>query len=239
MRLKKITQQSSEIIDRSKSNLKVKKYRKQRKKKLELVSSRIQVDKSKLQNVNLIFGLDNGATGTICAIIPQYKYLDFIQTPSKVTLDYPKEITYINRVNINELTKFIKKNIKVAKKFYKQSIKIIVVMQRPMVNPQRFKQSGHALRAFEATIITLQNLEIDYIIIDSKKWQHYFFGKNTLILDLKFQSMRKGLEILNNYKLKVKEKKLMQNIIKKHGDADGMLICQFAIEKMIQTINKD
>ena len=110
-------------------------------------------------------------------------------------------------------------------------------MQRPMVNPQRFKQSGHALRAFEATIITLQSLGIEYVIIDSKKWQHYFFGKNTLMLDLKSQSLKKGLQILQNYNLKGKDKESMSNLIKKHGDADGMLICQFAVEKMIHNSN--
>ena len=220
-------------IDRTKSNLKIKKIKKQKKKKQDITFSRKEIDKSKLQNVKLVIGLDNGATGTICSIIPQHKYLDFIQTPSKVSLDYPKEIQYINRIDINELSKWIKKNIKKAEKFYKQPIKSIVIMQRPMVNPQRFKQSGHALRALEATIITLENLGIDYIIIDSKKWQHYFFGKNTTIIDLKSQSMKKGLQILDNYKIKAKDKEVISKIIKKHGDADGMLICQFAIDKMI------
>lgn len=220
-------------IDRTKSNLKVKKFRKQRKKKLEIISSRVQKDKSKLQNIKLVIGLDNGATGTICSIIPQMKYLDFIQTPSIVSLDYPKEICYINRVDIDKLKEFINKSIKKANKFYKQPIKSIVVMQRPMVNPQRFKQSGHALRAFQATIITLEMLGIDYVIIDSKKWQHYFFGKNTMMLDLKAQSMKKGLQILDNYKIKAKDKEVMESTIRKHGDADGMLICQFAIDKMI------
>lgn len=224
-------------FDRTKSNLKVKKYRKERKKINDLKSSKISAQKEKLLDVNMVIGLDNGATGTICTIIPQYKYLDFIQTPSKVSLDYPKEICYINRVDIEKLTEFIKKSIKKAKSFYKQQIKSIVVMQRPMVNPQRFKQSGHALRAFEATIITLQSLGIEYVIIDSKKWQHYFFGKNTLMLDLKAQSLKRGLQILQNYNLKGKDKESMSNLIKKHGDADGMLICQFAVEKMIHNSN--
>lgn len=220
-------------IDRTKSNLKVRKYRKQKKKKQDITFSRKEIDKSKLQNVKLVIGLDNGATGTVCSIIPEMKYIDFIQTPSIVSLDYPKDLQYISRIDINELSKWIKKKIKKAKKFYNQPIKMIVVMQRPMVNPQRFKQSGNALRALEATIIMLQSLQIDYVIIDSKKWQHYFFGKNTMILDLKAQSMKKGLQILNNYKIRVKDKELMSDIIKKHGDADGMLICQFAVEKMI------
>lgn len=220
-------------IDRTKSNLKVRKYRKQKKKKQDITFSRKEIDKSKLQNVKLVIGLDNGATGTVCSIIPEMNYIDFIQTPSIISLDYPKDLQYISRIDINELSKWIKKKIKKAKKFYNQPIKMIVVMQRPMVNPQRFKQSGNALRALEATIIMLQSLQIDYVIIDSKKWQHYFFGKNTMILDLKAQSMKKGLQILNNYKIRVKDKELMSDIIKKHGDADGMLICQFAVEKMI------
>lgn len=62
-----------------------------------------------------------------------------------------------------------------------------------MVNPQRFKQSKSALRAFESTIIVLELLGLNYIIIDSKKWQHHFFGKNTSQIDLKYESKKLGI----------------------------------------------
>lgn len=36
---------------------------------------------------------------------------------------------------------WLKKHINYAKTIYKDEIKIIVILERPMVNPQRFKQS--------------------------------------------------------------------------------------------------
>jgi hypothetical protein len=39
------------------------------------------------------------------------------------------------------LKNWLEKHIKAAKKLYKDEIKIIVILERPMVNPQRFKQS--------------------------------------------------------------------------------------------------
>jgi hypothetical protein len=44
----------------------------------------------------------------------------------------------------------------------------------------------------------LDELQLDYIIIDSKKWQHHFFGKDTSQIDLKKSSMNLSLTILDN-----------------------------------------
>jgi hypothetical protein len=98
-----------------------------------------------------------------------------------------------------------------------------------MVNPQRFNSSKIALRAFESTLIVLELLNLDYIIIDSKKWQHYFFGKNTTLIDLKVASKDEGVKFLND--LSVKKYKKEIEIINNHGDADSLLICKWAFEK--------
>lgn len=221
--------------NRLKSNIPVKKIIKKKTKQNQIIKSKKNKEKENSKNANIVFGLDNGSTGTICCIIPEYNYVDFKLTPNKECLDYPKEIQYINRIDVNELKKWFEKNINNAKKFYKNEIKIIVILQRPMVNPQRFKQSGFALRAFEATLLVLQSLNLNYIIIDSKKWQHYFFGKNTSQIDLKLQSMNLGIKILQNIKTNINQKEIQQmiEIIKKHGDADGLLISKFGTEKMI------
>jgi hypothetical protein len=43
-------------------------------------------------------------------------------------------------------------------------------------------------------------MNLNYIVIDSKQWQHYFFGKETTFIDLKFESLKKGLEVIDEYK---------------------------------------
>lgn len=227
---------SEKIIDRNKSNLNIKKYKRNKKQTNELVSTRKKEQKQKTNNVKIIFGLDNGTTGTICCMIPEINYIDFIQTPNKESIDYTQKIQYISRIDINKLIEWFRNNIKKVKQFYKNDVKSIVILQRPMVNPQRFKQSGHALRAFEATLITLETLNLNYIIIDSKKWQHYFFGKNTSQIDLKEESKKLGLTILQNNKNNQNEKEIevMLECVKRHGDADGLLICKFGTDKLIK-----
>ena len=97
----------------------------------------------------------------------------------------------------------------------------------------RFEQSISACRAFEATLIVIEELNLEYIVIDSKTWQHYFFGKNTSNIDLKFESMKKGLEILNIHFKSQENYNDIANTIKIHGDADSLLISQYIIEKSL------
>ena len=155
--------------------------------------------------------------------------LSFMKTPSKVELDYTQDIKYINRIDKNLLKKWFEDNISTAKD---ENRFIIVVLERPMKNPTRFEQSISACRAFEATLIVLEELNLKYIVIDSKQWQHYFFGKNTSNIDLKLESMRKGLDVLDkNFKNQYNE---ISKIIKNHGDADSLLICQYIIDQQLQ-----
>lgn len=105
--------------------------------------------KSNYQNgVNVIFGIDNGATGSIACIIKNKQYYDYCETPIKECFDYTQDVQKMNRIDIVELKKWFEKHIKNAKQFYKNKIKIIVILERPMVNPQRFKQSRLCIKSF-------------------------------------------------------------------------------------------
>ena len=222
-----------------KSNLDIKNQKKKRKKVSSLIKKRRDDDLEKVLNSDIIFGLDNGATGTISCLIPYDKNnikIYFEKTFSHVDLDYQKDINYIARIDWEKLKDWFNKIIKKAKtnyirKYNKEDIKISVILERPMINADRFKQSKNAARAFESTLMVLEMLELEknYIIIDSKKWQHYFFGKNTVLIDLKEASKNKGIEYLTN--LNKKRYKNELNTIKQHGDADSLLICRWAFEK--------
>ena len=229
------------IEDRSKSNLNITRKKKRSKKLKTISSSRRASNDAKVKGANIIFGLDNGATGTISCVVkyPDDSYDIFFQkTPSYNTLDYQQSIQYIARIDWKKLKIWFETILKQIKdNYYKKynveekDLKTLVVLERPMINVDRFKQSKNAARAFEATLIVLEmlNLENNYIIIDSKKWQHYFFGKNTILLDLKKVSMEKGIEFLSLFKNKYKD---LIEIAKNHGDADSLLISKFALEKL-------
>lgn len=222
-----------------KSNLDIKNQKKKRKKVSSLIKKRRDDDLEKVLNSDVIFGLDNGATGTVSCLIPYDKNdikIYFEKTFNHVDLDYQKDINYIARIDWEKLKDWFNKIIKKAKtnyirKYNKEDIKISVILERPMINADRFKQSKNAARAFESTLMVLEMLELEknYIIIDSKKWQHYFFGKNTVLIDLKEASKNKGIEYLTN--LNEKRYKNELNTIKQHGDADSLLICRWAFEK--------
>lgn len=226
-----------EIVDRSKSNLKVKQRTKKKQQKNEEAKLRRNVEKELVKGANLIFGLDNGTTGSIACIIPEKQYIDYLETPSFECNDYTQEVKKMRRIDIYVLKEWFEKHIKFAKKIYKNKIKVIVILERPMVNPQRFKESGYALRAFESTLITIEMLKLDYIIIDSKKWQHHFFGTNTTQIDLKKESKKLSLEILTKYeKDNIHELDIsnMKKLIESHGDGDSLLMCRYTEEKLIK-----
>lgn len=215
---------------KSKSNLKIKKVRKTNDQKKKIKLQRNQLIKQNLSGANLIIGIDNGTTGTMCSWILESGLIDFIETPSKRELNYQKEINYIDRLDHNNFKNWIKNQIKSAELIYKDKIKVIIILERPMVNPKRFDSSIMAVRTFESTLVILQQMNLNYIVIDSKQWQHYFFGKETTFIDLKFESLKKGLEVVNEYK----NLDNIKNLITKHGDADALLITKFAIEKLIK-----
>ena len=219
--------------DKRKSNLKIKQKTRKKREDTQLKTKRRQTEKNLLTDINIIFGIDNGVTGTLSCIIPELNnYIDIIETPVIESDNYTQDVQKINRIDLITLIEWLKKHLKFAEELYKDKIKSIVILERPMVNPQRFKNSLIAIRAFEATLISLEKLNLQYIIIDSKKWQHHFFGKDTTQIDLKKASLNLSLDILKNYnKELIYDFDNLSNLLKKHGDGDAFLICSYIKEK--------
>jgi len=93
-----------------------------------------------------------------------------------------------------------------------------VVLERPMVNPTRFVATKSALRALEATLIALEQLNLGHQFIDSKEWQRDMLPKGCTGADLKKASHDIGIRLFPEVK----------GMIKKIGDADGLLIAEYA-----------
>jgi len=130
-----------------------------------------------------------GRHGTVSCIVP-YSENDidiyFDKTFANLEDDYQKDSQKIARIDWKKLKDWfsgiLKKSIRHYIKKYgfsKTDVKVSVILERPMINSDRFKQSKNAARAFEATLVVLEMLDLkdNYIVIDSKKWQHYFFRK--------------------------------------------------------------
>lgn len=210
-----------ELYNKSRaSNIKIKKIQKKVDAQKAIVDIRKQELLNKIIDVDLVIGIDNGVTGTIGALSKDQSYYFYCETPIKTELDYTKEIQKINRIDFFKLKETVESIIYTRSNINKP----LVVLERPMVNTQRFKSSCIALRAYEATLIVLEQLKLNYITIDSKQWQHYLFGKNTTLLDLKKESCNLGITL---YPLFKKEMSV-------HGDADSILICKYIIEKVLK-----
>ena len=125
--------------------------------------------------------------GTISCIVPyDDKHIDiyFDKTFATLELDYQKKAQRIARIDWQSLRNWMEQILKTSrlnynKKYKIRDPKVAIIMERPMINAERFKQSKNAARAFESTLMVIEMLGLkdNYIIIDSKKWQHYFFRK--------------------------------------------------------------
>ena len=153
-------------------------------------------------------GIDNGSTGSI-SIINGNNIIHF-KTPIKKELSYTKKKQYISRVDYIGLTMLMAKNIKREHVF--------CLIERPMINPMRWKASLSAIRALEATLIYLEEQGIPYQYCDSKQWQKMFLPSSTA-----GRKMQPG--VLKKAAVDV-AKRLFPSV--KTKDADSILIAEYA-----------
>ncbi len=123
-------------------------------------------------------GIDNGVTGGI-TVLSEDGILFHIKTPVKNCLNYTKSKAFINRIDFETLKEWLAQ----------AGTNTFCMIERPMVNPGRFKASVSALRCVEATEILLEMLQIPYQFIDSKEWQ-----KALLPAGLKKEELKRAAE---------------------------------------------
>lgn len=151
-------------------------------------------------------GIDNGVTGSIAIITENETF--FHKTPVFVQQDYTKKKQNISRLD----------SVKFCEILSKHKDNAFVLLERPMVNTERFRQSLSAVRCLEATICCLELLKIPYQYIDSKEWQKSFFPKGYE----KGETKRLSVEVAS---------RLFPHLateIKKQKDGDALLIAEYA-----------
>ena len=154
----------------------------------------------------IFIGIDNGVSGSIGIIDTISEEVFYYKTPVVKSLNYTKSKQWMNRIDVAELWNILKK--------YKGSNASIAI-ERPMVNPMRFKASTSALRALEATLIVIERLQFSYRYLDSKEWQHVLLPKQLESNELKIASIEVCKRIFPKLNLTG------------FKDADGILIAEY------------
>lgn len=115
-----------------------------------------------MERTNRVFmGIDNGVSGGITILNESAGVILHIKTPVKNCLNYTKTKAFFNRVDV----------LKMREAFLYAGSDSFCMIERPLVNPGRFKATISAIRCLEATLILLEERGIPYSYIDSKEWQ--------------------------------------------------------------------
>ena len=159
-------------------------------------------------------GIDNGTSGTIGWVGDNIEP-GFILTPSFKEQSYTKAKNIISRIDHLALKQTFIEDIMDC---YSPN-DIFVVMERPRVNPKQFKTTMSAMRSLEATLCVIEDLGIAHAYCDSKDWQKVMLPKGTVgTPELKKASLDIGCRLFPQF----------SELIKKHTDADGILIATWA-----------
>ena len=183
--------------------------------KAKRIKNKKVVPKQSVNNTNKMYiGIDNGVTGTIGIICGNKTW--FFETPTKSEQNYTKKKGNISRVIGNVLKLKLRS---IMKECNPESIMCLI--ERPMVNPGRFAATISALRALEATLVIIEELEWPYQYEDSKAWQKELLPKGSKAEQLKKDSVNIGCRLFPQH----------SELIKKHGDADGILMAEYCRRK--------
>ena len=157
----------------------------------------------------IYIGIDNGTSGTI-GIVGDDISPTFINTPTKKEQNYTKTKQSITRLDWKGFSELVSAYC---------DYELVAIMERPLVNPTRFKATTVALRCFEAQLVLVESLGCRIIYVDSKDWQKEMLPKGVKGEDLKKASLDIGNRLFPSF------------ASSKHPDRDGILIAEYARRK--------
>lgn len=162
----------------------------------------------------IYIGIDNGVTGTI-GWVGENLGPGIEETPVKEEQSYTKTKKKINRIDYPRLFELLK-NVQGPL----EPAEVLVVIERPMINPMRFQASVSAARSLESTLIAVEQLGFPRIYVDSRQWQKMLLPQGCEGKELKKASMDIGCRLYPSGPT--------EQIIRKHKDADALLIAEWA-----------
>jgi len=155
-------------------------------------------------------GLDNGVSGSV-GIVGDSIEPKICHTPIIKEQDYTKAKKIISRLDYSQFMKLFDGYDKTD---------IVVLQERPLINPTRFLATISAARCHEAELIMLEVMGLKHIFIDSKEWQRELLPKGI-----------KGAEEQKKASLDIGNRLFPQFATFKHKDRDGILIAEYARRK--------
>lgn len=173
-------------------------------------------DRGEPAGQRLFVAIDNGVTATIGAVSEDGEWSFFRKVPTYSEREYMStKVRYMTHVDQGLLRALLQELAKVGP--------LVVVTERPLVNPRLFKATMSGVRAHEILLATLRELGIElYATLDSKRWQKPVLGeceKGTT----KPRSEEVGAELYPEH----------AKAIRDHGDADGLLMARWLRERVL------
>lgn len=157
----------------------------------------------------LFIGIDNGVTGTI-GLIGEGAPV-FIETPVKKEQNYTKKKDIITRIDVRAFRKILNDAMEGLR-----TDEVVVGMERPMFNPERYNATVSAARAFEAELCTIESMELPLVYLDSREWQKALLPQGVSGPELKKASKDVSSRLFPG----------LAEEIARHGDGDGLLIAE-------------
>lgn len=156
-----------------------------------------------------VIGIDNGTTGSI-GIIREDGFYTTFKTPVIKVQDYTKKNQKVSRIDVIKFKKYLNQYIF-------DFSKCKAYLERPFINPQPkfFKATLSAIRAWEAMLIILDDLQVGYEALDSRSWQHLLLPNGCKGKDLKSSSKDIGNRLFP----------ICKEV--RHPDRDGLLIAEY------------
>lgn len=161
--------------------------------------------------MNVFFGIDNGVTGSVGALVRGEGEAEdiFMSVPHRSEQSYTKKKQQVGRIDWQALTDFLRDASEGRRAF--------CMIERPMIAPVRFKASISGARALEAVQICCEMVGVSIQFVDSREWQKVLLPSGLKGEDLKDASTEIGCRLFP----------LLTEKIVKHKDADGLLIAEY------------
>jgi hypothetical protein len=157
-------------------------------------------------STRIYVGIDNGVTGSIGVVSNRHSAYQ-MKTPVVKELYYTKKKAFMTWIDFEELLR------ELGNLMYDENVKVFVGIERPMINPTRFKATISAVCAWQATLLALKFLKIPYEYIDSKEWQKALLPAGLEKEELKQASMDIARRLYPTARIE-------------GADADGLLIAE-------------
>jgi len=160
--------------------------------------------------------IDNGVSGSVALVKSNGKAF-YQKTPTRKELNYTKRRRYINRIDFDKM-------YAILESFYGECLgQVRCLVERPMVNPQRFLASLSAVRSLEATLLVLEKLKIPYWFIDSKQWQRSMLPAGFL----RTRGFKINKSELKEASLIIGRRMFPQLVTDKMKDCDSLLLAEW------------